>query len=81
MGGAFDEVALVKVVGFDAAHEEFVDEGGLDGEGVVDAAQEDGLIAELDAGSREAREALAHFGGEFPGVIGVNGNEEGVVSR
>ncbi len=79
VGGALDEVALVEVVGADAAHEEFVHEGLHDVGLVVDATEEDALVAKGDAVIGEALEAGADFGGEFAGVIGVDADEEGVV--
>lgn len=79
VGRAVDEVALIEVVRPDAAHEELVDEGFLDIDVVVDAAEEDGLVTKGDAGVGEACECVADFGGEFAGVVGVDGDEEGVV--
>lgn len=78
VGGSLDEVALVEVVGADAAHEEFVDEVFLDFDGVIDLIEEDGLISHDDAGVREAPEGFLDLGGELFGVIGVDGDEEGV---
>lgn len=79
VGGAGDEIALIQVVGADAAHEKFVDECFLDFGGVVDAAKEDGLVAQRDAGFSKADEAVADFGGEFFGMVGVDGDEERVM--
>ncbi len=79
VGGALDEVALVEVVGADPAHEELVDEGLHDVGLVVDATEEDALIAEGDTVIGESLEAGADFGGEFAGVIGVDADEEGVI--
>ena len=79
MGGAFDEVALVEVVGADSAHEEFVDEFFLDVYGVVDAIEENALVAHNDAGVGESAKSITNFGGEFLGMIGVNGNEQRVI--
>ena len=79
VGGALDEVALIEVVGADAAHEEFVHEGLHDVGFVVDATEEDALVAEGNTVIGESLEASADFGGEFAGVIGVDADEEGVV--
>jgi hypothetical protein len=78
VGAPCDEVALVQVVGPDAAEEELVDEGAHDFGGVVDVAKEDGLVAQGDAGVGEAAEGVAYLGGDFTRVIGVDGDEEGV---
>ena len=74
-----DEVALVEVVGADAADEELVHEGLHDVGLVIDATEEDALVAEGHAMIGEALEASADFGGEFAGVVGVDADEEGVI--
>jgi hypothetical protein len=78
VGGAGDQIALIDVVGSHAAHEEFLDEGLHDVRIVVDVAEEDGLVAEGDAGIGEAAQGVADLGGEFAGVIGVDAEEERV---
>lgn len=56
-----------------------MNEGFLDFDVIIDAAQEDALIAEGDASIGEAAEGVSDFGGEFAGVVGVDGDEERVV--
>ena len=78
VGGALDEVALVEVVGTNAAHEELLDKFLLDFDGVVDSLEKDGLVPHDNAGVGQATEGVADFGGEFVGVVGVDGKEEGM---
>lgn len=78
VGGALDEVALVEVVGTNATHEELLDEFLLDLDGVVDSLEKDGLVPHDNAGVGQATEGVANFGGEFVGVVGVDGKEEGM---
>lgn len=56
-----------------------MDEGFHDVRFVIDATQEDTLIAEGHAVIGEALKSGADFGGELAGVIGVNADEEGVI--
>ncbi len=78
VGCALNEVALVEVVWANAAHEEFLDEFLLDFDGVVDSFKKNGLIPHNNAGISQATEGVADFGGEFVGVVGVDGKEEGM---
>ena len=73
---AGDEVALVDVIGPHAAHEELLQVRLHHGRGVVDVLEQDGLVAERNAGVGEAAEGVADFGGEFARVVGVDADEE-----
>jgi hypothetical protein len=79
VGRAVDEIALIEIIRPDPAHQELVDERFLDFHAVVHAAEQHALVAERDAGVGEAAECVAHFGGEFARVVGVDRNEERVV--
>ena len=72
VSAAGDEVALVEVIGAHPHHEEAVDEGLEDGGIVIDAFQEDGLVAEGDTGEGEAITGFAEGVGTFVGVVDVN---------
>src|SRR5688572_13882227 len=76
MRGTGDEIALVDVVRTDAAHEELLDERFHDHGIVVHVAEQDGLIAERDAGVGETAEGVTDFGGQFARVIGMHADEE-----
>lgn len=69
---------MVKVVGANATHEEFVNEFLLDFDRIVDLIEEDGLVAHDNAGVGETPEGVADFGREFVRVVGVDGNEKRV---
>jgi hypothetical protein len=73
-----DEIALIDVVRTHAAEEKFLNVRFHDLGSVIDMAQEDGLIAEWDAGVGEASEGVANLEGQFTWVIGVDADEEGV---
>jgi hypothetical protein len=75
---ALDEIALVEIVGPDAGAQEFLDEDFHDLGIVVHALEQHGLVAERDAGVGEAPERVAHFGGQFPGVVDVDADPERV---
>ena len=77
--GAVDEVALVNVIRPDAAHEEFVHKRFHDGQRVVDAFEEDALVAERDAVVGHHFETGLHFGGELARVVGVDADPERVI--
>jgi hypothetical protein len=79
MGRTCDEVALINVVGTDAADEKFLDESFHHHGVVIHVAEEDGLVAEGDAGIGEATECSADFSCEFARVIGMNTDEERMV--
>ena len=76
--GALDEIALIEVVWANAAHEEFLDQFLLDLDGVVDPFEKNGLVSHDNAGVGQATEGVADLGGEFLGVVGVDGKEEGM---
>ena len=78
VGGPLNEIALIEIVGADAAHEEFVNELLLNLDGVVDLVEEDGLVPHHDSGIGEPAKGIVNFGGEFAGVVRVDGNKEGV---
>ncbi len=71
VGTARDEVALVEVIGAHPHHEEAVDEGLEDCGIVIDAFQEDGLVAERDSREGEAFAGFAEGVGTFVGVVDV----------
>ncbi len=79
VGGALDQIALIQVVGPDAAHEELVNEALHDFWFIVHAAQEHALIPQWHAVVCEDAEAFADLGGEFAGMIGVDADEKRVV--
>ena len=54
-------------------------QGFLDFRGIVHAAQQNRLVAERDAGFCEADKTIADFGGEFSGMIGMDGDEKRMV--
>ena len=78
VGGALDEIALIEIVGTNTAHEELLDEFLLDFDRVVDSFEKDGLVPHDKAGVCQATERVADFGGEFVGVVAVDGKEEGM---
>ena len=69
---------MIDVVGAHAADEELLHER-LHHEGVVvDVLEEDGLVAQRDAGVGEATEGIADLGGQLARVVRVDADEEGV---
>src|SRR5207249_8637002 len=69
--GSFDEVALVEVVRPDPVLDEAMDERPLDVHAVVDASEEDALVAERDAGPRQLVGGTADLGGDLVRVVEV----------
>src|SRR4051812_1846586 len=76
MGGACDEIALVEVVRFDAAHEQLLHLRLHHGDIVIDVAKEDGLIAEGNPGVCQTAERVADFGSQFARMVRMNADEE-----
>ena len=79
MRGALDEVTLVKVVGFDPAKEEFMNERPLHLHAVVDSLEEDGLISQRDTRISQVPEAFPDFGGQLTGMVAMDRDEEGMM--
>ena len=80
VGGAVDEVALVEVVGAHAALRSFWTSAFMISSVVVDAAQEDALVAERNAVHRRGvRGPRLHLDGQFARVVGVDADQERMV--
>jgi hypothetical protein len=79
VGRALDEIALIEVVGLDVAHEKFVQESRVNGEAVINATQQHGLVTELDACLCESLEAIANLGRELARMVGVDRDKERMV--
>lgn len=79
VGRSLDEIALVEVVGADAAAEQLLDERLHHREGIVHPGQQDALVAEGDAVIGQHGQSVAHFGREFARMIGVDAHPEGVM--
>ena len=62
VAGALDEVALVEVVGPDPVLHEPMDERPLDMDAVIDAGEQDALVADRDAGPGELVDGPADLG-------------------
>jgi len=76
--GTTNEVTLVNVVRTDARHEKLVHQRFHDGGIVVDAAQENSLVAERDASISEAFTRGARFGSQLAGMIRVDAHPQRV---
>ena len=79
MGGALNEVELIKVIGLNPAHEQLVDERLHGVQIVVHTTKKHTLIAERNAVVGKAFESFFHLGRQFARVIGVNADEKGMV--
>ncbi len=79
MPGAFHQVALVQVVrAYTNAHQ-VLHQFALDMHIIVDARQQDGLVAKRDAGARQAVGGLRQFGRDFIGVVNMDIEPQRVV--
>ena len=76
MRTAVDEVALINIQWPHATHQQLLHECFHDNGIVVHTLEQHGLVAQRNAGIGQAREAVAHFGGEFARMIGVHTDEE-----
>ena len=79
MAGALDQVALVQVVGPDPVGHELVDERALDVDAVVDAGQQDALVADREAGPGQLVDRAADLGRDLVRVVEVEVDPERVV--
>ena len=69
---ATDEIALVNVIWPDAHHDQLVQQFFHHHGIIVDAAQQDGLIAQRDAGVSQTRTGGPDFSRRFTRVVGVD---------
>ena len=81
VAGALDQVALVDVVGPDPVLDELVDERPLDVDAVVDAGEQDRLVAQRDAGAGQPVAGARDLGRDLVGVVEVEVHPERVVLR
>ena len=79
VSGARNEVALVEVIRFDAAHQQLLNLGLHHGDVVIDIAQQHRLVAEWNACIDQSTECIAHFGGQFARMIGVNTDKKRMI--
>lgn len=79
VGAAGDKIALVKVIGTYAHHEEAVDEGLKDNGIVIYALEEDGLIAEGNAGISKAFTGLPKVKGTLGRMVDMDTHPNGAV--
>ena len=73
---AGNQIALVKVIRLHPAHEQFLDMRLHDFRVVVDVFEEDGLVAERNAGVSEAAQRVTDFRGQLARVVRVDAHEQ-----
>ena len=76
MRRAGNQIALVKVIRLHAAHEQFLHVRLHHRRVVVDVFEQDGLVAERNAGVGQAAQRVADFGRQFARMVRVNAHEE-----
>jgi hypothetical protein len=81
VAGTLDEIALVQVVRPDPVLDELVDESLLDVEAVVDAREQDRLVAQRDAGSGQLVAGTGNLGRDLVRMIEVEVHPQRVVLR
>jgi hypothetical protein len=81
VAGALDQVALVQVVRPDPVLDEAMDERSLDVDAVVDAGQQDALVAERDPGPGQLVGRPGDLGRDLVGVVEVEVHPDRVVRR
>ena len=72
MARAFDQVALVQVIGPHADAHQLLHQVALDVDTVVDARQQHRLVAKLNACPAKAVCGCFQFGGDFIGMVDVD---------
>ena len=73
-----DRIALIHVVGLDAAQQQFLHERTHHGHVVVDLLEQHGLVAQRDAGIGEAAQRVAYLGRQFARMIRVDADKQRV---